>query len=168
LGSRYVVLVYTDSLCPFCKRQHNQNIIDKLIFDYSDDIYFVYRYFIVYDEAQDYAEMIECVSEQNESISYFYQMRDFIFSLQVVNKTAVYDYVKKLPYIDYSQFEICVENNKYKQKVQNQKDEWKNIFYVNWTPTTVILGLVTGKYVKILGVFPYEKFEEQVEFLLIE
>ncbi len=162
-NTRYVVLEYSELLCPFCKRQHNNWTLSKLMEKYPKDLNISFRHFIVHAPARKYALWAECVNKMKWKNDFFKYI-DVAFKSWMNDDTM--DSIVSDMWIDSDKFSYCIENDKDVQNIVDvESEEWRKLFWISWTPWSVILDRKTWKYVVIAWAYPLDKFISSFEKL---
>lgn len=163
--ARFTILEYSELLCPYCKRQSDQGTIDSVLEEYPEDVNAIFRNFIVHGAAAKLGEGIECVGELWE----WNDHHDFIKNTFATDGTVTEDVlinVAKDLWIDGDAMKECLDSGRYTQTVQDQTQEWRNLFGVSGTPGNVIVDNESGEFVLIPGAYPPEKFIEEIEKMM--
>ncbi len=163
-NARYTILEYSELLCPYCKRQHSQGTVNKVVAKYPKDVNTSFRHFIVHAPASKLAEGMECIAEQKGEDAY-YTTLDKVFEAGSVTTEVLSSIAKEL-WVDQSKYDKCLADGKYTDKIASQTTEGRSLFGVSGTPGNVILDNETGRFVLIAGAYPVEKFIEELEGLL--
>lgn len=117
------IVEFSDMQCPFCKRFHPT--VKQALQEYGDKVRWVYKHFpldSIHPEARPAAEASECVWEQKGDDG-FWQFVDGVFENQNRIGSDLYRELAKQIGVNMNQFEQCVKNRKYQQKVENQYQE---------------------------------------------
>ena len=158
-----MLLEYSDYQCPFCAR--SQATISQLIKKYEGKVTFAYRHFPLsfHTEADEAANAAECAREQGKfeeihAILFAHPRQQFPENLKA--------YGKQINIRDLKKFEQCVDEEKYRELVQNDIEEGFSIG-ISGTP-----GFVIGSYDAnaqqvmgeiLSGSLPLEQFEKVIE-----
>jgi len=162
--ARFTILEYSEFLCPYCKRQKVQGVLESVMEKYPKDVNVAFRHFIVHEQATEYALGSECVYQQ-KWVDGFYEFIKLAFAETALNS----DFVSKVSesmWLDSSDFDYCMSSEKTMERVSSQTSEWRSLFGVSGTPGNVILDTKTGKFVLVPGAYPAEKFIEEIEKLM--
>ncbi len=142
------IIEYSDFQCPFCRQFHPTML--QVLADYGDQVRWVYKHFPIdqiHPQARPAAEASECVAEQKGSEG-FWQFADALFQNQERLGSAFYREVAEQIGIDIAQFDVCVNERKYQDKVEAQIQEGIR-FGVIGTPGNFVNN------VPVRGALPY-------------
>ena len=117
------VIEYSDFQCPFCRQFHQT--MQQALTAYGDQVRWTYRHFPLdqlHPHARPAAEASECVAEQKGSEG-FWQFADALFKNQERLGSALYREVGEQIGLDIAQFDSCVSERKYQDKVEAQMQE---------------------------------------------
>jgi len=160
--SDIIILEYSELLCPFCKRQHNSNIINNMIEKY--DIAATFRHFIVHAPATNFALWAECAGEQQWEEG-FTNFIDKVFHVDNISADTINTVAEEL-WLNSNKFTECLANEDLKTKITDQSNEWRNLFWVSGTPWSVIINTKTKKMIFIHWALPQTSFETAIEQLM--
>lgn len=150
LGAPITIVAFEDFECQYCRESFP--VIRRILSEYQDKIYFVYRDFPVIDihpHAQKAAEAGECAHEQEK----FWPYHDKIFQNQPrLSDDDLLSYARQAG-LDMEEFKECFESRKYTDEVQEDFAAGVRAG-VRGTPTFFVNGR------KIEGVIPYDAFKE--------
>lgn len=156
-----IVIEYSDTECPFCKRFHTT--MTQLMENYgkSGSVAWVYRHSPLdqlHPKARKEAEALECANELGGN-DVFWKYANKIFEITPGNNGLD---ASQLPAIagelglDTGKFNACLSSGKYASRVQ--KDFESGIAAgVKGTPYTIVYNRKTGKQMPINGALPYEQ-----------
>lgn len=150
-----VIVEFADFECPYC--QQSAPIIRKLLANYENEIYFIYRDFPItelHPNAFTAALAGQCAGEQG----LFWPLHDLMFANQ---ESLNSDFIKKLAVkagLDAGTFNTCLDNKKYSQEVLGDFESGVNLG-VSGTPTFFVNGY------SVSGVVPFDKWEELIQIL---
>lgn len=157
------LVVFEDLECPFCKQFHST--LNQISQEYKDKVVLVYRHFPldIHPKAAKEAEAAECVGELGGNDK-FWAFVDKIFEITPSNngldpaelpKSAVALGINK------TQFETCLNSNKYTKKVQ---DAVENAIASGGTgtPYSIIIGK-DGKKYPVSGALPLAQIKTVIE-----
>lgn len=149
-----ILVEYSDFECPFCKK--HSPTIDQLLKDYEGKIGFVYKHYPLpfHKNAQKAAEAAECAGEQGK----FWEMHDKLFGTDDLSVEGVKKLAKGLK-LNTSQFNKCLDDGKYEQKIKDQTQEAAKLGATG-TPATFVNGY------KISGAYPVSLFKEVIDAIL--
>lgn len=131
------IMAFSDFQCPFSKAFHAT--VKKVLEEYGDKALFVYKQLPLdfHPQAQNAALASECANEQEKFLEY----ADKLFENQsnwgkLEGTQSFKDYARQLG-LNASQFNSCLDGQKYKEKVgQNQKEAEE--FGISGTPAIFI------------------------------
>lgn len=154
---------FSDFQCPFCKKyfdETHKQINDTYI--KTNKVKLAYRHFpltSIHPNAQKAAEASECANEQGK----FWEYHDLLFKEQdtwsplaatdVINSFV--DLAGQLS-INTSQFQTCLESDKYKQNV-NDDTAAATSAQVDATPSFFVNG------VRVVGAVPFAELQKTIE-----
>lgn len=149
-----MLVEYSDFECPFCKKHFPT--MNQLLKEYEGKIGFVYKHYPLpfHKNAQKAAEATECSGEQGK----FWEMHDKLFEGDDLSVENIKKLAKNLK-LNTSQFNKCLDDGKYEQKVKDQTQEATK-FGVTGTPATFVNGY------KISGAHPVSLFKEVIDAIL--
>lgn len=159
--AKFVLVEYSDFLCPFCQRQYTQGTIKKLRESFPDDIYTAFVPNTRGNPASlKIAVGAECAGEQGKFNEYIGEI--FAMGASVNNMEKAAEAVG----IDTTKYQACVDADTYADKVNKKMAEGTNLFGVRGTPGNVIINTETGEFTLIAGAFPYEEFASKLEAMM--
>jgi len=159
-----LVISYSEFLCPYCKRQHDQEVFKKLREKYPNDVQTTFRHYIVHQPAKKIAEASECVAEKQGTAGY-YNFVDAAFSRNNLSEADLEDIIQEMG-MSRSSFKTCFASERYAEKIDAQHAEGRDLFGVNGTPGNIVINLETRERILIPWAYPFEKFDEVVQQLL--
>jgi len=162
--ARFTIYEYSEFHCPYCQRQHNEENIPKAVAQFDGKVNTAYRHFIVHPSAQKFAEIAECVKDQ-QGIKGFTTYLDKAFKLDGAISDANLDGVLDEMKLDKNKITECIEDGKYTDRVNAQSNEGRE-FGVSGTPGNLIVDNDTGRYTLVPGAYPSEKFIEEIQKLM--
>jgi len=143
------VIFYGNFICPF-SAQFSQTI-KKIQQDFKDQVVISFRHYplLNYAQAEKAAEASECAAEQGK----FWEMYDKLFIDNVANNMNTDQYKQDANDLGFNQeqFNQCLDNNKYADKISQQKNEG-DMAGVTGTPTVFVNGNIYP------GAYPFEDF----------
>ena len=160
-AAQVVILEYSDTECPFCKRFHStmQEVMDN----YSGKVAWVYRHFpldSLHPKARKEAEALECAASLGGNEK-FWAYTDRIFEITPANNGLDPNELPKIAEyvgLDKSAFTACLESGQFASKVQADVDDGIKI-NVRGTPYSLVFK--NGKPVaEIPGALPYEQVKQ--------
>lgn len=145
---------FSDFECPFCQRHFIT--LQKILADYPQKVRLVYKQFplSIHPNAQKAAEASECTAEQGK----FWEYHDKLFENQTAFSTDNFKKWAQQLNLNQTQFNNCLDSNKYYQKVQNDFKEG-TAKDVQGTPTTFINGR------PLVGAQPYDAIKQIIDKL---
>lgn len=153
-NAKITLVEFSDFECPFCQRFHPTVL--RALAEY--DIRWVYKHFpldSIHPEARPAAEASECVWEQKGDEG-FWKFADAMFENQSRLGTAFYEEVALEIGVNLSQFQTCVRERKYQNKVE--QDYQQGIQGgVAGTPGSFVNG------VPVRGAIPYSQLQSIIE-----
>ena len=158
---------YSDVECPYCAKLHNSGVIEGLWKRYGSNLNRVFQHFPIiqaHKNALPAAQLLECAWEIWWAKS-FYELSKNVYAGEKSDKKFILEEATKLG-LDTGKLEVCFDDEKYKEKVLKQQKLWSELFWVNSTPTNVLVNNETGEYEILNGAMPQDKFEEVIEKLL--
>lgn len=165
--ARFVIFEYSDLLCPFCQRHHNDKTLQKVQEKYPNDVALVLKNMPLvqlHPTAPKWAEAVECAGKLGGSDAFF-AFADKGFTQSSFDDTVISTIAKEIG-VNASKLTACVNNGEFKNKIDGIIEEARTLFNINGTPGNVILDRQTGKYVIINGAYPFEKFDTEVQNLM--
>lgn len=163
-NARIMILEFSEMLCPYCQRQHANQVLEDVVEKYDGKVSAVFRHFIVHDAAKKISEAAECVWKVKWATA-FYSFIDSAFTnIGKVDDAMMLSLAKTAGAWDISS---CLTKGDFSATVDAQQTEGRT-FGVTWTPGNVIIDTTTGKFVVVAGAYPIEKFVEEIDKLLAE
>ena len=156
-----VIIEYSDTECPFCKRFHET--MTQLMGNYgkSGSVAWVYRHWPldqIHTKARKEAEALECANELGGN-DMFWKYTDKLFEITPGNNgldAAQLPAIASEVGIDVGKFNACLSSGKYASRVE--KDFESGILAgVKGTPFSVVYNRKTDKQKLINGALPYEQ-----------
>lgn len=150
------IVIFGDFQCPFTKQFHDE-VFAKLFEAYKDVARIEFHPMPTgkhnYDRIS--AEAAYCANEQGK----FWEYGDLLFATQGQGEeTALKGYAAQLG-LDEEKFNACFDSHKYKETVQQDYLEGRNLD-VAVTPTIFI------NHLKLQGSLPFYQYQRYVEFVL--
>jgi protein-disulfide isomerase len=163
--AKITIIEYSDLECPFCKRFHST--MQQAIAEYPNDVRWVYRHFPLeqlHQKAPAEANASECAAEQGK----FWEFVDLIFETTQGNDSLDLSTLPQLAQQagvqNVSQFQSCVDINKYKDKVDADLAD-AAAAGGRGTPYSVVIG-PDGQKQPINGAQPYATVKATIDSLL--
>ena len=149
-ASLIAIIEFGDFKCPACKAAHP--VIDEILNEYNVSLYYRNFPLPMHGEISFLsAEAAECANEQDK----FWQYHEILFENQdILNKENLKLYAKEIG-LNEEQFNNCLDTEKYKQEVEKDIKDAKDLG-VQGTPTFFINGK------KVLGANK-EKIKQIIE-----
>ena len=147
---------FSDFQCPFCSRFHPTAI--QALAEYENDIRWVYKHFpldSIHPQARPAAEASECVWEQKGDEG-FWEFADAMFENQSRLGNAFYAEVAQQIGVNLSQFQTCVSQRKYQDKVEQDYQQGIQAG-VTGTPGSFVNGI------PVKGAVPYEQLKAIID-----
>ena len=155
-NAKITLVEFSDFEWPFCQRFHPTVL--RALAEYDGDIRWVYKHFPldnIHREARPAAEASECVWEQKGDEG-FWEFADAMFENQSRLGNAFYEEVALEIGVNLSQFQTCVSERKYQDKVE--QDYQQGIQGgVAGTPGSFVNG------VPVRGAVPYEQLKSIID-----
>ncbi len=160
------LLEYSDLECPFCANFHTSGVIENILTNYGDKVNTYFNSFPLefHKNAFSGSLILECLWEQKWADA-FYSLIEKSFQAGKSEKEYLLGEAEKL-WADKNTLEKCVQDEKYKNKITEQKDLWLTTFWITWTPATVVINNNTGEYKIITWALPFDMFEKAISALL--
>lgn len=148
-----VLIEFSDFQCPYCKK--TRPTIDRLLTEYKDKIYYVFRDFPLsfHKQAQDAALAANCAGEQKK----YWEYNRELWNQQGAFKDggAVFKSIAQTVGLNDAQFQKCMDAKKYDEIQKDQADGSQ--VGVSGTPAYFINGIFLS------GAQPYESFKEIID-----
>jgi protein-disulfide isomerase len=157
--AKITLIEFSDFECPFCGRFHPT--VKQAMEEYGEDIRWIYKHFPltgIHPQAQPSAEASECVWEQAGDEG-FWEFADAMFENQDRLGSAFYAEVAQQIGVNIEQYQTCVLERKYQDKVQNDLNQG-----VQGGVTGTPGSFVNGTAVK--GAVPYEQLKAIIDAAL--
>jgi len=159
--AKFVLLEYSDFLCPFCQRQYTEGTVKELRENFPDD---VYSAFVPNTRGNPSSLKIavgaECAGDEgkfNEFIGGIFEVGPSVSNMEKVAENIG---------LNIANYQACVDGDKYADKVNQKMAEGTNLFGVRGTPGNVLLNTETGEFILIAGAFPYTEFATKLQQLM--
>ncbi|MEK7208139.1 MAG: thioredoxin domain-containing protein, partial [Patescibacteria group bacterium] len=168
-NAELVIVEYSDTECPFCKRFHEtmQQVIDE--YGKSGKVAWVYRHFPLeqlHAKARSEAEATECAAELGGNTG-FWKYLDELFRVTPSNDglpAAELAGIAGRAGLDRAAFEACRASGRHAKRVQTDYSD-AVASGGSGTPWSIILAK-DGKKVPINGAQPYETVKQTIDALL--
>jgi protein-disulfide isomerase len=156
LQADITLVEFSDFECPFCSRFHPT--AQQALTEYGNDIRWVYKHFpldSIHPQARPASEASECVWEQKGDAG-FWEFADAMFENQGLLSSSYYVAVATDIGVNVSQFENCVSQRTYQDKVEQQYQQGLQAG-VAGTPGSFVNGI------PVRGAVPYEQLQSIIE-----
>jgi protein-disulfide isomerase len=136
--SKVKLFLFSDFQCPYCKTFH-EGTLKKILSVYGDKISFVFKNYPLsfHPQAENAALAVECANEQGKFAAY----ADKVFANQATwgktEGTASFKTYAQQIGLNVAQFNQCLDDKKYSDKINGDKDDANN-FGISGTPTLFI------------------------------
>ncbi|MBI5134423.1 MAG: thioredoxin domain-containing protein [Candidatus Taylorbacteria bacterium] len=165
LGNRnapVIMIEYSDTECPFCKRFHST--LQKIMKEYGSegDVAWAFRHFPVHKKSMKEGHALECAAELGGN-EVFWKYADRIFEETSSNDSLDLGLLRPFAAdlgLDVEAFGECLESGKYDEKMTDQRSE-ADAAGAKGTPWTVIVS--KGRWIPLNGAVPYETVESIVK-----
>lgn len=165
--ARYLLIEYSDLLCPFCKRHYNDQTLEKIVAKYPNDVALVFKNMPLvqlHPTAPLGAQAVECAGKLWGSDA-FYEYMAKAFQENSFDETNIVSLAKEIG-LNTNKFEDCVKNGEFTSKIDGNNQEAGSLFWIGGTPGNVILDRETGKYIVVSWAYPFEKFDTELQNLM--
>lgn len=158
-SAKVTLVEFGDYQCPACGAAYP--IVKKIVSDYSGKLNFVFRNFsFLGPESEWAAGAAECAGEQGK----FWDYHNFLYEHQAGENKGTFskDNLKsfgKTLSLDTSKFNLCLDNDKYTEKVISDTNDGKTAG-VNSTPTFFLNGE------KIVGIPSFDDLKSKIDALI--
>ena len=154
--AKVTIIEFSDFQCPFCQKFHPT--VQQALDEYGDNVRWVYKHFpldSIHPNARPAANAAECAGEQGK----FWEYGDELFENQARLGVAYYKELAGTLGIGGSQFDNCVDSNKYANKVDADYQAGLAAG-VQGTPASFINGRL------ISGAQPYSALKSTIDSVL--
>ncbi len=164
------VIEFSDTECAFCKLFHP--VMTKVMLGdlgKSGKVAWIYRHFPVealHSKARIEAEAVECAGELGGNNA-FWDYLDRLFQITPSNNDLDLDELPNIAEfigLDKEEFEKCLNEMKYQDKINAQKQDGINSGVLG-TPYSIVIDSEGNKY-PIPGFFPYERVEKTLRAIV--
>ena len=167
--ARFTVFEFSDLECPFCKRQHDQGVIEAVKAKFPGEVNRVFKVSPLpfHPLARPAATAVLCAGELGGAEAYYKGIaaifaegdpRDGHFEESVPAGLG-----KKLG-LDAKKFETCYKSDKFKAAIDESTAQGASLG-VQGTPGNVIFDNTNKNYVLLAGAYPAEQFAAAIEQL---
>ncbi len=120
LNSKIVILEYSDTECPFCKRFHES--MKLTVAKYPKEVAWAYRHFPleIHPKAKKEAEALECATDIGGNNA-FWRYADRLFEITPANNKLEESELPKIAEfvgLDVNKFNNCLNSGKYTKKIE--------------------------------------------------
>lgn len=150
------IIEFSDFQCPYCSNFHET--MKQVVENYPNDVRWVYKHFpldSIHPYARKAAEASECAADQDK----FWEYTDELFKNQSNISPEYFSRVAKSVGLNTSQFDECLDSEKYKSKVNNDYQQGIQAG-VRGTPGNFINGQ------SVPSALPYEQIKSMIDGLL--
>lgn len=159
-----VIVEYSDTECPFCKRFHET--MKQVTTEYGDQVAWVYRHFpldSLHKKARNEAVALECANELGGNDA-FWAYADRLFAVTPSNDgldPAELPKIAAYVGLDAAAFTACASSDRYDAHIQSDLDN-ATATGGNGTPWSIVVGK-NGKMYPLSGAQPYESVKQLIE-----
>ena len=152
------IIEFSDFYCPFCNRFHETML--EVMEAYPEKVRWVYKHFpldSLHPDARQAGAAAECANDQDK----FWEYADELYAQQQTLTTDSYSEIAKELKLDVTEFDTCLESEKYKDKVQ--ADYQLGVQNgVQGTPGNFINGQ------SVPGAVPFDQIKSIIESIIAE
>ncbi len=165
-NSKITWIEYSDIECPFCKKFHNDKIVEELLDEYKWKINYIFQHFPLefHKNAKIASEVLECSWKQLWS-EQFYDLIDKFYSLDNLSLESLFKEAMSL-WANEEELDKCYKNASFSKKIDKYMKIWIDIFSITGTPWNVIINNDTKEYIIIPWAYSKEYFKEIIDKLL--
>jgi protein-disulfide isomerase len=155
-----LIIEYSDTECPFCKRFHSTMIEVMNQYGKSGEVAWVYRHFPLdqlHPKARKEAEALECAGEVGGNEG-FWKYTDELYAVTPANNGLDASELPKIAAkvgLNVNAFSSCLSSGKYAARVERDFADGANIG-VRGTPYSIVWNRKTGKQLPLNGAYPLE------------
>jgi protein-disulfide isomerase len=164
--AKIVVVEYSDTECPFCKRHHET--LKKLIEDYGGKVAWVYRHFPIpslHSKAPKEAEALECAGDLGGNEA-FWKYTDMVYENTPTNDgldpAELPKFAEKIG-LNKAKFEECLSSGKFTEKVKKMSEDAVSAGARGTPHNVVVFG---DQKTPVAGAYPIEQFKSIIDPLL--
>jgi len=157
---------YSDLECPFCAKLHNSDVPSSIESTYWDKVNKYFNSFPLefHKNAMDWARVIECLWEQKWS-NWYYSLVEKSYKDEKSDKDYLIAEAVKL-WANKDTLTKCISDWKFDAKIKQQLKDWSEIFWITWTPGSILINNETWEYELISWAYPFESFKVAIDKLL--
>lgn len=164
-NARITILEFSELLCPYCKRQSDNKIMESLLKKYPSDVNTAFMHFIVHWEpAQKLAQAAECAWDLWWAKAFHSYIAQW-FDIEDKSEIGMTNLAKEL-WIKETKFKECISSDRFISKITQNTQDGSQLFGVTWTPGNVIIDNEKWTFTLIAWAYPIEKFEEEINKIL--
>ena len=155
-NAKITFVEFSDFQCSFCSRFHLT--VKQVLSEYGNDVRWVFKHFpldSIHNQARPAAEAAECIWEQKGNDG-FWGFADAMFENQIELGTEFYREIAQEMGVNLSQFDSCVSERKYQDKVEAQNQEGIAAG-VQGTPGSFVNGM------PVRGAVPFEQLKSIID-----
>lgn len=162
-NAEVVIIEYSDTECPFCKRFHETMVQVMDQYGKSGQVAWVYRHFPLdqlHPKARKEGEALECANELGGNEA-FWKYTDKIFEVTPANNGLDPAQLPKIAQsvgLDAVAFTTCLDSGKYAERVNRDFESGANVG-VRGTPYSIVWNKTTGKQMPLNGAYPFENMK---------
>lgn len=159
--ARITLVTYSDFWCSYCRKQYNNQTLEKLVEKYPNEVNMVFKNFPIGSPLL--AQWSVCVAKL-AGVDKYYQYIAKGFSLEELSEEILFDMATSLG-VNKSKFTSCLSNPETMVEITASTEEAK-WFGMNWTPGNLIIDNEKGTYVVLPGAYPIEAFDTEIQKIL--
>ncbi len=153
---RFVIIEYTELLCPYCQRHSQQGTINQVIEQFPGEVSSVSQHYLIHGTpALRLSAAMECIAETNPDV--YHQIMEEAFASSNLNVTTLEEIAGNHG-VDVEAMDACYKEGKYISKVYDMINMGSTLFGVSGTPGNVIVDKETGKFQVVAGAYPVDEF----------
>lgn len=141
--AEFTIIKFSDYQCPYCQSYQIDNVLNNVVSHYDNKVNYVIAHYISSKHAlaMQAALWAECIWEQLWS-QWYYQYTDELFKpnhfkLQPTrsNMDIAFDAINSNGIMDKTEFNACIDSNKYAQKINSSSALLRELNHLNETPS---------------------------------
>lgn len=161
----YLLMEFLDFQCPYCKRQHDDNILDELReVEFPEKLRTAAVMFPLtgkrHELAQQAAQSAECAYVQWWN-DVFYAHKSGLYAAWLQPTMNIIRSVAQNNWLDPVRMQACIDESITAQAVQQQKNIGLSL-WVSGTPWSVVMDTRSGAYKTIRGAVPIDVFMDTI------
>lgn len=165
--AKYTIVEFSDLECILCKSHYINWTIEKFQQQNWHNFNYIFKNFPLsfHENAYNTALSLECVWKF-EWIEKYNLYKNEILSdkLNQPTKENLNKILQNL-WLNVEKINKCVDDLETKEIVENDLRVWKEIFWISWTPHTVIINNKTLKYIIFKWAYPLSIFNKRFELI---